>query len=133
MDALKADQILIDQLSARENINVILSTAVKEVIADQQGVTGLQLEKRTSGELITLACEGIFVQIGLEPNSQFVADLLQLNAKSEIVVSPKCETNVAGIFACGDVTDTPYKQIIISMGEGAKAGLASFEYLLQNK
>ena len=133
MDALKADQILIDQLSARENINVILATAVKEVIADQQGVTGLQLEKRANGELVALDCEGIFVQIGLEPNSQFVADLLQLNAKREIVISPKCETNVAGIFACGDVTDTPYKQIIISMGEGAKAGLASFEYLLQNK
>jgi alkyl hydroperoxide reductase subunit F len=133
MEALKADQILIDQLSARENIDLILSAGVKEVIADPKGVTGILLEKRGSGELVKLDCEGIFVQIGLEPNSQFVADRLQLNARREIVISSKCETNIPGIFACGDVTDTPYKQIIISMGEGAKAGLASFEYLLQNK
>ena len=132
MDTLKADQILVDQLADRDNIDVILSAAVKEVIADAQGVTGLQLEMRQNGEHVTQACEGVFVQIGLEPNSQFVSDLLKLNAQREIIISPKCETSVAGIFACGDVTDTPYKQIIISMGEGAKAGLASFEYLLQN-
>jgi alkyl hydroperoxide reductase subunit F len=132
MDTLKADQILVDQLVGRVNIDVIVSAAVKGVITDAQGVTGLQLEMRQNGEHMTQACEGVFVQIGLEPNSQFVSDLLKLNAQREIIISPKCETSVAGIFACGDVTDTPYKQIIISMGEGAKAGLASFEYLLQN-
>ena len=122
MDTLKADQILVDQLADRDNIDVIVSAAVKEVIADAQGVTGLQLEMHQNGEHVTQACEGVFVQIGLEPNSQFVSDLLKLNAQREIIISPKCETSVAGIFACGDVTDTPYKQIIISMGEGAKAG-----------
>ena len=124
METLKADQILVDQLAVRENIDIILSAAVKEVIADSKGVTGLSLEMRKTGELVTHHCEGVFVQIGLKPNSQFVRDLLQLNSGGEIMISPKCETNLAGIFACGDITDTPFKQIIISMGEGGKGWLS---------
>lgn len=131
MDHLKADQVLLDKLESYKNTHVILSAKVQAVLADKQSVTGLQLEMRSSGKIVKQAADGIFVQIGLEPNSQFVSDLLRVNARGEIVISPKCETNIAGIFACGDVTDTPYKQIIISMGEGAKAGLASFEYLLK--
>ncbi len=130
LDTLKADKVLVDKLHATENTKVILSAAVQEVVANDSGVTGVELEMRATGQKLAQATDGVFVQIGLAPNSKFVADLLELNSRGEIVTSPKCETSVAGVFACGDVTDTPYKQIIISMGEGAKAGLAAFEYLL---
>lgn len=130
LDSLKADQVLIDKLHATENAEVILSAAVKEVKADDAGVTAIAVEMRDSGELVDVAVAGVFVQIGLAPNSNFVSDLVDLNERNEITVTSKCETSVEGIFACGDVTDTPYKQIIISMGEGAKAGIAAFEYLL---
>ncbi|WPJ97060.1 alkyl hydroperoxide reductase subunit F [Coraliomargarita algicola] len=133
MDSLKADKVLVDKLQSTKNAKVILSAAVQEVIANEAGVTALELEMRESGEKVTQATDGVFVQIGLAPNSQFVGDLVDVNPRGEIVVSPKCQTSVEGIFACGDVTDTPYKQIIISMGEGAKAGLAAFEYLLTHK
>ncbi|MEM7790400.1 MAG: FAD-dependent oxidoreductase, partial [Verrucomicrobiota bacterium] len=130
MDSLKADKVLVDKLHATANAEVILSAATKQIISDESGVTGIDLEMRETGQVVTKQTDGVFVQIGLAPNSKFVADLIELNARGEIVVNAKCETSVEGIFACGDVTDTPYKQIIISMGEGAKAGLAAFEYLL---
>ncbi|MGB0413337.1 MAG: alkyl hydroperoxide reductase subunit F [Coraliomargarita sp.] len=133
LDTLKADKVLVDKLHATENAEVILSAAVQEVVANDSGVTGLNLEMRASGEKVSKATDGVFVQIGLAPNSKFVSDVVDLNSRGEIVVSPKCETSAEGIFACGDVTDTPYKQIIISMGEGAKAGLAAFEYLLTHE
>ena len=71
------------------------------------------------------------MQIGLVPNSKFLGDLVEKNKFGEIVINERCQTNREGIFACGDVTDVPYKQIIIAMGEGAKAGLSTFEYLLK--
>jgi alkyl hydroperoxide reductase subunit F len=74
--------------------------------------------------------DGIFVQIGLIPNSGFLGDLVEKTRFGEIVINEKCQTSEAGIYACGDVTTVPYKQIIISMGEGSKASLSSFEYLL---
>ena len=77
-----------------------------------------------------VSLDGVFVQIGLVPNSQFVEGTVELSKFGEIVVNEKCETSVPGIYACGDVTTVPYKQIIVSMGEGAKASLAGFEYLL---
>ncbi|MEO0414381.1 MAG: FAD-dependent oxidoreductase, partial [Verrucomicrobiota bacterium] len=130
MDSLKADRILINKLEATSNAEIILSAAVTEVQSDDTGVTAIGIENRTSGEQQAVDVAGVFVQIGLAPNSKFVGDLVALNERNEIVVTPKCETNIPGLFACGDVTDTPYKQIIISMGEGAKAGIAAFEYLL---
>ena len=74
----------------------------------------------------------MFVQIGLVPNSQFVKDLVEVTTYGEIVIDEKGQTSVPGVFACGDVTTVPYKQIIVSMGEGAKAALAAFEYLMVN-
>ncbi len=130
MDSLKADKVLVDKLHATANAEVILSAATHRIVADDKGVTAIELKMRETEELVTKAIDGVFVQIGLMPNSGFVKELVELNARGEIVVSPKCATSVPGVYACGDVTDTPYKQIIISMGEGAKAGLAAFEYLL---
>lgn len=133
MDSLKADKVLVDKLRSTANAEVIVSAAVKEVVANESGVTGIELEMRETGEVVSKSTDGVFVQIGLAPNSGFIKDVVELNSRGEIIVTPKCATNVEGIFACGDVTDTPYKQIIISMGEGAKAGLAAFEYLLTHE
>jgi alkyl hydroperoxide reductase subunit F len=133
LDSLKADKVLVDKLHATENAEVILSAAVQEVVANESGVTSLELEMRETNERVTIPTDGVFVQIGLAPNSKFVSDLVEINPRGEIVISPKCATSVDGVFACGDVTDTPYKQIIISMGEGAKAGLSAFEYLLTHE
>ncbi|MGD7651688.1 MAG: FAD-dependent oxidoreductase, partial [Verrucomicrobiales bacterium] len=133
LDELKADKVLVDKLHATPNAEVILSTATNQILADDNGVTGIELKHRHNDELSTRKLDGVFVQIGLAPNSRFLGDLVETNPRGEIVTTGKCETNVPGIFACGDVTDTPYKQIIISMGEGAKAGLAAFEYLLTHE
>lgn len=130
MDSLRADKVLVDKLHATANAEVIVSAAANQILAGADGVTAIELKLRETDELVTKSIDGVFVQIGLAPNSDFVKELVDLNPRGEIVVSSKCETNIGGVFACGDVTDTPYKQIIISMGEGAKAGLSAFEYLL---
>ena len=84
---------------------------------------------QSEGEFQT---DGIFIQIGLIPNSGFLGDVVNKNKFGEILIDDRCKTNVPGIFACGDVTTVPYKQIVISMGEGAKAALSAFEYILMH-
>jgi alkyl hydroperoxide reductase subunit F len=93
-------------------------------------VTALEYEDRETKELKSVELEGIFVQIGLLPNSGFIKDVVATNKFGEIIIDEKCRTNIPGIYAAGDVTTVPYKQIIIAMGEGAKAGLASFEDMM---
>jgi alkyl hydroperoxide reductase subunit F len=95
-------------------------------------VNGLNYKDRTSGEAHRVELEGIFVQIGLLPNTDFAKDTLTLSKFREIEINPKCETSATGIFAAGDCTTVPYKQIIISMGEGSKAALSAFDYLIRN-
>lgn len=132
MPELKADQVLVDQAQARDNITIHKNVATKQIIAADGKVSSIEYQDRASGEVMTQNLDGVFVQIGLVPNSQFVKEVVEVNAFGEIVIDEKGRTSEAGIFACGDVTTVPYKQIIISMGEGAKASLAAFEYLLAN-
>ncbi len=132
MPELKADQVLIDQARARDNIRIVRNAATKRITATGGKVDAIEYEDRESGETKRLALAGVFVQIGLVPNSQVVDGLVDLNAHGEVVIDDKCRTSAAGIFACGDLTTVPYKQIIVSMGEGAKASLSAFEYLLMN-
>ncbi|MDQ8201863.1 alkyl hydroperoxide reductase subunit F [Pelagicoccus sp. SDUM812003] len=132
LDTLKADKVLADQLQKTKNATIITGAATESIEADAKGVKGLKIKNRETGESRFLPTEGVFVQIGLAPNSALVKGLVETNRFGEIVVSPRCETNQAGIYACGDVTTVPFKQIIVSMGEGAKAGLAAFEYLLKS-
>ena len=87
---------------------------------------------RANGDVSTRELAGVFVQIGLVPNSAFVKDVVDVTRYGEIEVNERCETSMPGVFACGDVTTVPYKQIIIAMGEGSKASLTAFDYLLKH-
>ena len=127
---LKADQVLVHKLESLPNVRIIKNARTSKVIGDGDKVTALEYEERSSGELRIQELDGIFVQIGLLPNSNFIKDVVETNRFGEIVVDEKCRTNIPGIYAAGDVTTVPYKQIIVAMGEGAKAGLTSFEDLM---
>lgn len=124
---LKADQVLVDKLKSLPNAKIITSARTKTVIGNGQKVTALEYEDLKEKVSKQIELDGIFVQIGLLPNSGFLKDTLELNKFGEIVVDNKGRTSVPGIYAAGDVTTTPFKQIIIAMGEGAKAALAAFE------
>jgi alkyl hydroperoxide reductase subunit F len=130
---LKADKILIDQAISRENIDILCNVECKEIHSINGKVSSISYKNRESGKVTSLNTDGIFVQIGLIPNSKFLKDTVELNGYGEVIVSEKGETSCPGIFACGDVTTVPHKQIIISMGEGAKASITAAEYLQKNK
>lgn len=129
---LKADQVLVDQAESRTNITIYKNVATKQIIAEDGKVSAVEYQDRSTDEVAQINLEGVFVQIGLVPNSGFVKDVIELNQYGEIVIDERGQTSVPGIFACGDVTTVPYKQIVIAMGEGAKASLAAFDYLLLN-
>lgn len=129
---LKADQVLVEQAERRDNITILKNVATKEILASAGKVSAIEYQDRATDEVKQVELAGVFVQIGLVPNSQPVKELVEVTPHGEIVVDAKGQTSVDGIFACGDVTTVPYKQIIISMGEGAKAALAAFEYLMLN-
>ncbi len=132
-DTLRADQVLVNKAESMGNIEIIKQAQTTEVIGDGTRVTALNYKDRGSDEIRTIELAGIFVQIGLVPNSEFLKDsAVELSARGEIEVSAKGETSVPGIFAAGDVTTVPYKQIIIAMGEGSKASLGAFDYLIRN-
>jgi alkyl hydroperoxide reductase subunit F len=124
---LKADQILVDRLKSLSNVSILTNAKTLEIEGNSQKVQGLRYEDRASTDARRLELDGVFVQIGLIPNTAFVKGTLELTPFGEIKVDEKCRTSLAGVYAAGDVTTTPYKQIIISMGEGAKAALAAFE------
>ena len=126
-DELKADAVLIKNLRSRENVTVISSARTTTVLGDGNKVTGLEYENRKTGEIHKVEVDGVFVQIGLSPNSAIVSDLLELNRYGEIVVDDKGRTSVPGIYAAGDVTTVPFKQIVIAIGDGAKTALTAFE------
>lgn len=129
---LKADQVLVEQACKRDNITIVTNAATKEITAANGKVTGFDYQDRETGALKRWDGAGIFIQIGLVPNSSFLKGVVELSPYGEVVINEKGETSVPGIFACGDVTTVPYKQIVIAMGEGAKASLAAFEYLTLN-
>ncbi|MDF7801049.1 alkyl hydroperoxide reductase subunit F [Pontiellaceae bacterium B1224] len=126
-DQLKADGVLVEKLQSLENATIKLNVAASSVVDNDSKVTGITAKDRIDGVEERIDADGIFVQIGLVPNSAPFADLVELNKMGEIVVDAHCRTNKAGVYAAGDLTTVPYKQIIIAMGEGAKAGLSVFE------
>ncbi|HNA20765.1 MAG TPA: alkyl hydroperoxide reductase subunit F [Agitococcus sp.] len=130
---LRADAVLQKKLYSLPNVTVITSALTTEVHGDGQKMTGLSYTNRLNNESQHLAVAGVFVQIGLLPNTDWLKDTLTLTNRGEIEVNARGETSMAGVFAAGDVTTAPFKQIIIAMGEGAKASLAAFDYLIRQQ
>ena len=129
---LRADAVLQKKLHSLPNVTVITSALTSEVIGDGKKVTGLTYKDRNSSEFHSLELEGIFVQIGLLPNSDWLKGTVELTSRGEIIVDARGETSLPGIFAAGDVTTVPYKQIVIAVGEGAKASLSAFDHLIRS-
>ena len=128
---LRADAVLQRKLHSLPNVKVITSAMTTEVTGDGQKVNGLVYEDRGNNEKHTLALEGIFVQIGLLPNTEWLKGTVALSPRGEIIVDERGQTSVPGVFAAGDVTTVPYKQIVIAMGEGSKAALSAFDHLIR--
>jgi alkyl hydroperoxide reductase subunit F len=128
---LKADKVLVEKAEAHEKITIIKNVATKEVMAEGGKVVALAYEDRITGEIKQQSLSGIFVQIGLVPNSGFLAGVVERTKHGEVVIDERCNTSEPGIFAAGDVSTVPYKQIVIAMGEGAKASLSAFDYIIR--
>ncbi|RBO86071.1 alkyl hydroperoxide reductase subunit F [Marinomonas aquiplantarum] len=131
-DTLRADDVLVKKAESLANVTIIKNAMTTEVLGDGERVIGLKYTDRKTDESHLVDVAGIFVQIGLVPNSEFLKDTLELTNRGEIVVNGHGETSMPGVFAAGDVTTAPYKQIIISMGSGATAALGAFDYLIRH-
>ncbi|RNF51506.1 alkyl hydroperoxide reductase subunit F [Marinomonas hwangdonensis] len=131
-DTLRADDVLVKKANSLSNVTIIKNAMTTEVLGDGQKVTGLKYTDRTTDETHTVDVAGIFVQIGLVPNSEFLKDTLELTNRGEIIIDSHGRTSVEGVYAAGDVTNIPFKQIIISMGAGATAALGAFDYLIRH-
>jgi alkyl hydroperoxide reductase subunit F len=131
-EQLRADTVLQEKARNRENIEIIVSAQTTEVIGNGEKVTGIRVKDRNTDREQVINLDGIFVQIGLMANSGVFRDIVTTNRAGEIEIDEHCRTSQRGIYAAGDVTNIPYKQIIISMGEGAKAALSAFEDSLRN-
>ena len=128
---LRADAVLQRKLRSLPNVKVITSAMTTEVHGDGERVIGLTYKDRNSGESHLVELEGVFVQIGLVPNTEWLADSVALTARGEIEIDHRGHTSVPGVFAAGDATTVPYKQIVIAMGQGSTAALSAFDYLIR--
>jgi alkyl hydroperoxide reductase subunit F len=130
-DRLRADEVLQRKLRSLPNVAVRVSARTTEVLGDGAAVNGLTYEDRTTGQVHRLDLEGIFVQIGLLPGTEWLEGAVELSPRGEIVIDQRGQTSVEGVFAAGDCTTVPYKQIVIAMGAGATAALAAFDHLIR--
>ncbi len=128
---LRADQVLQAKLHSLPNVTVVLNAQTTEVLGDGQKVTGLVYTDRVGGDSHRVELEGIFVQIGLLPNTEWLRGTVELSPRGEIVIDERGQTSVPGVFAAGDCTTVPYKQIIIAMGAGSTAALSAFDHLIR--
>jgi alkyl hydroperoxide reductase subunit F len=131
-DTLRADEVLIRKAHSMGNIEIFKNAQTTEVLGDGKRVTGINYTDRVTQEQTSLELAGIFVQIGLIPNTEFLKDSLELTRFGEIEIDDKGATSMPGVFAAGDATTVPFKQIIVAMGSGATASLGAFEYLIRN-
>jgi alkyl hydroperoxide reductase subunit F len=129
---LRADAVLQRKLHSLPNVRVIVSAQTTEVLGDGAKVNGLIYKDRTTGDMHRVELEGVFVQIGLLPNSEWLKGTMALSPRGEIEVDARGATSLPGVFAAGDVTTVPYKQIVIAMGEGSKAALSAFDHLIRH-
>jgi alkyl hydroperoxide reductase subunit F len=137
-EQLKADAVLVNKLKSLPNVVVHTNAQTTEITGvnsegvDTGKVTGLKYKDRATGEEHLVKLEGVFVQIGLVPNTEWLKGTVELSKFGEIVVDAKGHTNVPGVFAAGDCTTVPYKQIVIAAGDGAKAALSAFDHLIRH-
>ncbi len=131
-DQLKADAVLVNKLMSLPNVAVHVNAQTTEITGDGNKVDGLVYKDRASGELHRVPLAGVFVQIGLVPNTEFLRGTVELSKHGEILIDERCATSLPGVFAAGDVTTVPYKQIIIASGEGSKAALSAFDHLIRS-
>jgi alkyl hydroperoxide reductase subunit F len=131
-DQLKADAVLVNKLESLPNVVIRTGAQTTEITGADGRVNGLTYKDRASGETHHVALEGVFVQIGLVPNTEWLRGTVELSKFGEILIDDKCATSLPGVFAAGDVTTVPYKQIIIASGEGSKAALSAFEHLIRS-
>ncbi|MBD7924407.1 alkyl hydroperoxide reductase subunit F [Xanthomonas bonasiae] len=129
---LRADEVLQRKLRSLGNVDILVNAQSTEVLGDGSKVTGLVYKERVGGDVHRVALEGIFVQIGLLPNTEWLQGTVALSPRGEIVVDDRGQTSLPGVFAAGDATTVPYKQIIIAMGEGSKAALSAFDHLIRS-
>jgi alkyl hydroperoxide reductase subunit F len=129
---LRADDVLQRKAKSMGNISIITQAMTTEVKGDGTRVTSLIYTDRATGESNQVTLAGIFVQIGLVPNTEWLKGVVEMTPRGEIIVDGRGQTSIPGVFAAGDVTDTPYKQIIIAMGSGASASLGAFDYLIRH-
>lgn len=131
-EQMRADEVLQKKLRSMNNVKIITSGQTTEVVGKDGKVSGLNYTDRTTGEAHHVELEGVFVQIGLVPNTEWLKGDIELSQHGEIIVNDRNETSIPGVFAAGDATTVPYKQIVISMGEGSKAALSAFDFLIRN-
>ncbi|MDB5885552.1 MAG: FAD-dependent pyridine nucleotide-disulfide oxidoreductase [Polaromonas sp.] len=128
---LRADAVLQRKLRSLNNVTVHTHAQTTEITGDNQKVNGLVYKNRTTGDIHTVELEGVFIQIGLIPNTDWLKGAVELSKHGEIIVDARGQTSVPGVFAAGDATTVPFKQIIIAAGDGAKAALGAFDYLIR--
>ncbi|MCY7314244.1 MAG: FAD-dependent oxidoreductase, partial [Rubrivivax sp.] len=131
-DQLKADAVLVNKLLSLPNVAVHVNAQTTEITGDGNKVDGLIYKDRAKGESHRVPLAGVFVQIGLVPNTEWLRGTVALSKHGEILIDERCATSLPGVFAAGDVTTVPYKQIIIASGEGSKAALSAFDYLIRS-
>ena len=131
-DQLKADAVLVNKLKSLPNVTIHTNAQTTEITGDGSKVNGIKFKDRASNTESHVELEGVFVQIGLIPNTEFLKETVELSKFGEIMIDAKCHTNLNGVFAAGDATTVPYKQIVIAAGEGSKAALSAFDYLIRN-
>jgi len=131
-DQLKADAVLVNKLNSMPNVEIHTGAQTTEITGADGRVNGLAYKDRANGEAHHVALEGVFVQIGLVPNTEWLRGSVELSKYGEILIDAKCATSLPGVFAAGDVTTVPYKQIIIASGEGSKAALSAFDHLIRS-
>ncbi|MES2879476.1 MAG: alkyl hydroperoxide reductase subunit F [Pseudomonadota bacterium] len=128
---LRADAVLVNKLKSLPNVTIHTHAQTTEITGDGQKVNGLSYTERATGEARHIELEGVFVQIGLVPNTEWLKGMIELSKHGEIMVDARGQTSLPGVFAAGDVTTVPFKQIIIAAGDGAKAALSAFDYLIR--
>jgi alkyl hydroperoxide reductase subunit F len=129
---ITGDEILKDKVMSSPKVEIFTKYKILR-IEGESTVEGIEIESLETGEKKRLDVQGVIVEIGLLPNSELVLDTMEINRIGEIVIDSRCRTGVAGIFACGDVTDVPYKQVIVAAGEGAKAALSAYDYIIKQR